>query len=56
MYRYYFKKEKLIYTNLNKCLVRDNFIDGEVWIPEKKFEVIYRSQLVNSRKTGNNKS
>ncbi len=33
----YFRKEKMIYTNLSKCHVRDNFIDGEVWILEKNF-------------------
>ena len=27
--RLYSKKEKLIYENLNKCIIRDNFIDGE---------------------------
>lgn len=36
-YRLYFQKEKLIYQNLNKCLLRGNFIDGEVWIPEEKY-------------------
>jgi hypothetical protein len=41
LYRLYFKKERLIYSNLNKCILRDNFLDGEVWIPEEKFEVIY---------------
>lgn len=44
MYRIYFKKEKLIYTNLNKCYVHDNFIDGEVWIPYEK-EAELRSVL-----------
>lgn len=38
MYRIYFKKEKMIYSNLNKCYVHDNFIDGEVWIPQEKFK------------------
>jgi V-type H+-transporting ATPase subunit a len=36
LYRLYFKKEKLIFTNLNKCIVQGNFIDGEIWIPEEK--------------------
>jgi len=31
----YFKKEKYIYTNLNKCIL----IDGEVWIPEDHYDV-----------------
>jgi V-type H+-transporting ATPase subunit a len=39
LYRLYFKKEKLIYGNLNKCLLRGNFLDGEIWIPEDKFDV-----------------
>ncbi len=37
MYKLYFKKEKVIYSNMNKC--KDNgttFIDGEIWIPEIK--------------------
>lgn len=38
MYQLYFRKEKTIYINLNKCLARDTFIDGEVWIPEKKYQ------------------
>lgn len=33
--RLYFKKEKLIYTNLNKCILRENFIDGEIWVVDK---------------------
>jgi V-type H+-transporting ATPase subunit a len=37
MYRIFFKKEKMIFSNLNKCYVHDNFIDGEVWIPLEKF-------------------
>jgi V-type H+-transporting ATPase subunit a len=36
MYRLYFKKEKMIFLNLNKCILRGNFIDGEIWIPEDK--------------------
>lgn len=39
LYRLYFKKERLIFANLNKCILRGNFIDGEVWIPQDKFEV-----------------
>ena len=37
MYKLYFKKEKLIHQNLNKCLLHEHFIDGEVWILEKDF-------------------
>lgn len=42
MHRLYFKKEKMIYSNLNKCLLHDNFLDGEVWIPEEKFSVFIK--------------
>lgn len=48
MYRYYFKKEKYIFTNLNKCKLHDNFLDGEVWIPAKKFEVNFTIYLASS--------
>jgi V-type H+-transporting ATPase subunit a len=40
LYRLYFKKEKIIYLNLNKCILRENFIDGEVWIPKKRLELV----------------
>lgn len=40
MYRIYFKKEKLIFTNLNKCILRGNFIDGEVWVPVDKVKEV----------------
>ena len=35
LYRLYFEQQKLIYSTLNKCIVRDTFIDGQVWIPKK---------------------
>jgi V-type H+-transporting ATPase subunit a len=42
LYKVYFRKEKVIYSNLNKCILRDTFIDGEVWIPEIKLnQVLY---------------
>ena len=44
--RLYSKKEKLIYTNLNKCIIRDNFIDGEVWVLEDKKDILI--SLLNS--------
>ncbi len=40
LYKFYYMKEKLLYTNLNKCKVRENFIDGEVWIPEEKLNLV----------------
>ena len=33
LYKLYFEQEKLIYSALNKCIVRDTFIDGQIWIP-----------------------
>jgi len=42
----------MIYVNLNKCIVRDNFIDGEVWIPENKFNV--STHLINLVNTSQN--
>ena len=40
LYRAYFKREKCIYLNLNKCIAKGNFITGEVWIPECTFNII----------------
>ena len=37
LYRMYFKIQKLIYINLNKCLELGQFYIGEVWIPEIYF-------------------
>ena len=44
--RLYAKKEKIIYTNLNKCIIRDNFVDGEVWVLEDKKDLLI--SLLNS--------
>jgi len=40
LYRTFFKREKLIYNNLNKCIYEGYFIIGEVWIPEKNYQQI----------------
>lgn len=55
LYKYFFKKEKLIWTNLNKCKVRDNVIDGDVWIPAEKYsDVISKlSELANRNESHN---
>ena len=37
LYRMYFKMQKLIYINLNKCLEFGQFYIGEVWVPEIYF-------------------
>ena len=36
LYRVFFDQQRLIYTNLWKCILRYNFIDGQVWIPKNK--------------------
>ena len=43
----------MIYANLNRCYVHDNFIDGEVWIPVEKLDQL-QSVLDNMAK-GNEK-
>ena len=45
MYKLYFLQEKLLFSNLNKCKLRGNFIDGEVWIPEEKYQLVQESLL-----------
>jgi len=40
LYKLYFKKEKVLYTNLNKCITHDHVIDGEVWILEKNLKIM----------------
>ena len=40
LYRMYFKMQKLIYINLNKCLEYGQFYVGEVWIPEIYFPIL----------------
>ena len=35
LYKLFFEQEKMVYTTLNKCIVRDTFVDGHVWIPNK---------------------
>ena len=40
LYRTFFKREKLIYINLNKCIYEGYFIIGEVWIPKKNYQTI----------------
>ena len=36
LYKLFFEQEKMIYTTLNKCIIRDTFVDGHVWIPTKE--------------------
>lgn len=54
MYRLFFLEQKLIFTNLNKCKLRGNFIDGEVWIPQEKFQEV-QNQLLKITENDNSK-
>ena len=40
MYKLYFLQEKLLFTNLNKCKLRQEVLDGEVWIPKEKILLV----------------
>ncbi len=40
VYKIFFEQQRLIYTNLGKCIPRETFIDGRVWIPLNKLELI----------------
>jgi V-type H+-transporting ATPase subunit a len=40
LYKLFFEQEKMIYTTLNKCIVRDTFVDGHVWIPTKEVKEV----------------
>ena len=42
LYKLYFEQQKMIFTTLNKCIVRENFVDGQVWIPKKSLPKIER--------------
>ena len=40
LYKFFFEQEKVIYTNLNKCIIREVYIDGMVWIPKHLFSEV----------------
>ena len=40
MYKLYFLQEKLLFMNLNKCKLHKDLLDGEVWIPEEKVNLV----------------
>jgi len=40
LYKLYFEQEKMIYSTLNKCIIRDTFVDGQVWIPANSLSEI----------------
>lgn len=37
LYKQFIRKQKYIYINLNKCVLTDNFVDGEIWVTEENF-------------------
>ena len=40
MYKLYFIQERLIFENLNKCKIRKDYFDGEIWIPIDKLDIL----------------
>jgi len=50
MYKLYLLQEKLLFINLNKCKLRGNFLDGEVWIPQEKYSLIEETLLNITKK------
>ena len=40
LYKLFFEQEKVIYTTLNKCIIRETFVDGSVWIPKKEVDKV----------------
>ena len=40
LYKLFFLQEKMVYLTLNKCILRDTFLDGEVWIPKTKMDSV----------------
>ena len=40
LYRLFFEQQRLIYANMGKCILRENFIDGKVWIPVNKLPIV----------------
>ena len=40
LYKLFFEQEKVIYITLNKCIIRETFVDGSVWIPKKEVDKI----------------
>ena len=40
LYKIFVKKEKLIYTTLSKCILRDHFVDAEIYVHANRFLII----------------
>ena len=54
IYKLFFEQQRLIYNNLTKCISRENFIDGRVWIPKNKLNEV-ENTLNNLYKDQENK-
>ena len=50
MYKLYFFQEKLLFINLNKCKLIGDFLDGEVWIPQEKYNMVQNALLNITKK------
>jgi len=40
LYKLFFEQEKMVYTTLNKCIMRETFVDGQVWIPTRDVDTV----------------
>lgn len=40
LYRHYMKKQIYIFNNLNKCLLTDNFVEGEIWVTAENYPIV----------------
>jgi V-type H+-transporting ATPase subunit a len=50
MYKLYLLQEKLLFINLNKCKLIGDFLDGEVWIPQEKYNTVQNALLNITKK------
>lgn len=44
LFKLFFVQEKMVFSTLNKCIIRETFIDGEIWIPTAKVDNV-KTQL-----------
>ena len=40
LYRLFFEQQRLVYSTMGKCKQRENFIDGQIWIPISKLTLV----------------
>ena len=57
LYKLFFEQEKMIYSALNKCIVRDTFVDGQIWIPTSEVSAVTNllQNLFTQNEGGENK-